>query len=74
MDKLGVILSATTNVTAADWKPIIDAVTSQISVAHVATVLGTVVGAGVGFAFFWWGGRKALRALMAAFKKGKISI
>lgn len=74
MDKMGVILTATPNVTAADWKPILDAVTSQISVANVAAVLGTVVGAGVGFAFFWWGGRKALRALMAAFKKGKISI
>ena len=73
MGKLGVFLTAT-NVTAADWKPILDAVTDQISVANVATVLGTVAGAGVGFAFFWWGGRKALRALMAAFKKGKISI
>ena len=63
-----------TAVTSADWKPILDAVSSQISVANVATVLGTIASAGVGFAFFWWGGRKALRALMAAFKKGKISI
>ena len=62
------------SVTSADWKPILDAVTTQISVANVATVLGTIASAGVGFAFFWWGGRKALRALMAAFKKGKISI
>lgn len=70
----GLILSATTTVTSADWKPILDAVTAQISVSNVAAVLGTIAGAGVGFAFFWWGGRKALRALMAAFKKGKISI
>lgn len=67
-------LSAASNVTSADWKPILDAVTAQISVSNVATVCGTIAGAGVGFAFFWWGGRKALRALMAAFKKGKISI
>lgn len=67
-------LTAGEAVTSADWKPIMDAITSQISVANVATVLGTIAGAGVGFAFFWWGGRKALRALMAAFKKGKISI
>lgn len=67
-------LSASSAVTAADWKPILDAVTAQISVSNVATVLGTIASAGVGFAFFWWGGRKALRALMAAFKKGRISI
>ena len=67
-------LTASSAVTSADWKPIMDAVTAQISVSNVATVLGTIAGAGVGFAFFWWGGRKALRALMAAFKKGKISI
>lgn len=66
-------LTATT-VSSADWKPILDAITTQISVSNVATVLGTIASAGVGFAFFWWGGRKALRALMAAFKKGKISI
>lgn len=70
---MDLVLTATA-VTSADWKPIMDALTSQISVANVATVLGTIVSAGVGFAFFWWGGRKALRALMAAFKKGKISI
>lgn len=69
-----VFLTASTTVTSADWKPILDAVTAQISVSNVATVLGTIASAGVGFAFFWWGGRKALRALMAAFKKGKISI
>ncbi len=69
----GLFLTAT-SVTSADWEPILDAVTGQISVANVATVLGTIAAAGVGFAFFWWGARKALRALMAAFKKGKISI
>ena len=50
------------------------ALTAQITVANVAAVLATLVTAGVGFAFFWWGGRKALAALMAAFKKGRISI
>lgn len=69
-----VILTATNSVSSADWQPIMDAITSQISVSNVATVLGTVAAVGVGFAFFWWGARKAIRALMAAFKKGKISI
>ena len=67
-------LTAGSAVTASDWAPIIEAVTSQISVSTVASVLATLATAGVGFAFFWWGARKALRALMAAFKKGKISI
>ena len=67
-------LTAGTAVTSADWKPIMDAITAQISVANVASVLGTIATAGVGFAFFWWGGRKAVRALMSAFKKGRISI
>lgn len=68
------MLTATGVVSAADWEPIMSALTAQISVANVAAVLATLVTAGVGFAFFWWGGRKALSALMAAFKKGKISI
>lgn len=67
-------LLTATAVTAADWEPIMSALTAQISVANVAAVLATLVTAGVGFAFFWWGGRKALSALMAAFKKGRISI
>lgn len=68
------LLSASSSVTSADWKPILDAITAQISVANVASVLATIATAGVGFAFFWWGGRKAVRGLMAAFKKGRISI
>lgn len=70
----GVFLSAPNVVSSADWKPILDAVNTQISVANVASVCVAIATAGVGFAFFWWGARKALRALMAAFKKGKISI
>lgn len=64
----------TTVVTAADWSSIITALTNQISVSTVVGVLATLVTAGVGLAFMWWGARKAVGSLMSAFKKGRVSI
>ena len=74
---LGVTASATDGVsvvTAQDWSSVMTALTNQISVATVVAVLAVIVGACVGLVFMWWGVRKATRALMTAFKKGKISI
>lgn len=56
------------------WDSVITALTAQISVASVVEVLATVTAACVGLAFMWWGVRKATRALMSAFKKGKVSL
>lgn len=64
----------TTPVTSTDWATVISALTNQISVATVVEVLAVIAGACVGLAFMWWGVRKAVRALMSAFKKGKVSI
>lgn len=61
-------------VTAADWSGVIDALTAQISVSTIVGVLATLAAAGVGLAFMWWGVRKATSSLMAAFKKGKVSL
>lgn len=61
-------------ITSADWSSVITALTNQISVSTVVGVLATVAAACVGLAFMWWGVRKATRALMSAFKKGKVSI
>lgn len=63
-----------TAVTAADWSSVIEAMTAQISVSTVVGVLATLITAGVGLVFMWWGVRKALSSLMAAFRKGKLSI
>lgn len=63
-----------TAVTAADWASVISAMTAQISVATIVGVMATVVAACIGIVFMWWGVRKAVRALMAAFRKGKISV
>lgn len=61
-------------VTAADWQKVITAMTAQISVETIVGVLATLVTAGIGLVFMWWGVRKAARSLMAAFRKGKMSI
>lgn len=59
---------------SADWAPIITAMTGQISVSTVVGVIATAIAAGIGLVFMWWGGRKAVRTLMAAFRKGKVSM
>ena len=66
--------STATAVTASDWESVIPAMTGQVSVATIVGVLATVVAACIGIVFMWWGVRKAVRALMAAFRKGKISV
>lgn len=63
-----------TAVTASDWASVISAMTAQISVATIVGVMATIVAACIGIVFMWWGVRKAVRALMAAFRKGKISV
>lgn len=64
----------TTVVTSADWASIITAITGQISVSTVVSAVATMVGAGIGLVFMWWGVRKAARTLLAAFRKGRVSI
>lgn len=63
-----------TAVTAADWSSVITAMTGQISVETIVGVLASLVTAGIGLVFMWWGVRKAASSLMAAFRKGKMSI
>lgn len=63
-----------TVVTAADWSSIITAITGQISVSTVVAAVATMVAAGIGLVFMWWGVRKAARTLLAAFRKGRVSI
>lgn len=69
-------LSETTStvVTADAWKSVISAMTSQISVNTVAGVLATLVTAGIGLVFLWWGVRKAVGSLMGSFRSGRIRL
>lgn len=63
-----------TAISSADFQSVLTTLQSQISVSTIVEVLVTVVGACVGLAFMWWGVRKVVRALMSAFKKGKVSV
>lgn len=61
-------------VTASDWASVISAMTSQISVSTVVGVLATLVAAGIGLVFLWWGVRKAVGSLMGSFRSGRIRL
>lgn len=66
--------TTTTVVTANDWASVIAAMTSQISVTTVVGVLATLVTAGIGLVFLWWGVRKAVGSLMGSFRSGRIRL
>lgn len=61
-------------VSATDFQSVLTALTAQISVSSVVGVLAATATACVGLVFMWWGVRKVTRALMSAFRKGKISL
>lgn len=61
-------------VTASDWADVISAMTGQISVSTVVGVLATLVTAGIGLVFLWWGVRKAVGSLMGSFRSGRIRL
>lgn len=64
----------TTVVTANDWAAVIAAMTGQISVSTVVATLATLVTAGIGLVFMWWGVRKAVGSLMGSFRSGRIRL
>ena len=65
---------AATAVSSADWASVLSAMTGQISVSTVVAVLASTTGAAIGLVFMWWGVRKLARVLMAAFRRGKLSV
>lgn len=66
--------NAVTAISSADFNSVLQALQAQISVSTIVEVLAVTAGACVGLAFMWWGVRKLVRALMSAFKKGKVSL
>ena len=67
-------MEGTSIITSADFSSILTNLQGQISVATVVEVLAITAGACAGLVFMWWGVRKVTRALMGAFKKGKLSL
>lgn len=62
---------STTAVTATDWATVISDVTAQFSVTAIVAVMSSIIVAGIGFVFLWWGARKAYRAIMSAVRRGR---
>lgn len=73
MHPFGILLteSSSSSVSASDWSKLITDVTSQFSISTIVEVMSTIIVAGIGFVFLWWGARKAYRALMSAVRRGK---
>ena len=74
LDVMPLAEQPSTVVSAKDWASVISAMTSQISVSTVVGVLATLVTAGIGLVFLWWGVRKAVGSLMGSFRSGRIRL
>lgn len=57
-----------------DFASIITAMSGQISVSTIVTVIAAVIGITVVIGFAWWGGRYGVRKLMGALKGGKVTV
>lgn len=68
------VTTGSTLVSYSDFTSVISALTNQLSVSTVVGVLAATAGVVVGLVFMWWGVRKASRAVMSAFRKGKLSV
>lgn len=67
-------MESTGIITSADFQEVISALTNQISVSSVVEVLAAVIVVCVGLVFMWWGVRKVASMLMAAFRRGRLSV
>lgn len=59
---------------SVDLTSFLASLTGSITPAEVLTILGTVIGVGMGFFLMWLGVRKAVRAFTTAVQSGKIKI
>ena len=59
---------------AFDVASLITSLSATVSPGDVLTLIGTCVGAGMGFVLAWFGARKVVRAFTGALKKVKVSV
>ena len=50
----------------------IDAITAQVSVANIVSVLAAAAAIAITFVFMWWGVRKVTRMVMGSARSGSI--
>lgn len=55
-----------------DLDPIVQSLQTSFSVGEIASIIGIIISSGVGFVLLWWGARKLVRAIIGAFKTGKL--
>ncbi len=53
---------------------IFDDLTATVNVSSILSAIGIALGASVLLFFFWWALRKVIKMVMAAFRKGKVSV
>lgn len=53
---------------------VLSSLTSNFNVSTIAEYIGIGIAAAAGLFLFWWGARKVVRMLTAAFKKGRIAL
>lgn len=68
------MLADSTAVTWSDLSSVVTAITGQISVTTIIAIIAGAVGVAIGMVFMWWGVRKAAKVIMAAARRGKLSI
>lgn len=68
----GGIDEASTAVSFTTFKSVIDAITAQVSVANIVSVLAAAAAIAITFVFMWWGVRKVTRMVMGSARSGSI--
>ena len=48
--------------------------TGTVNIGNVLAIIGAAIGASILLVFFWWGLRKVIRSVMAAFRSGKLKV
>lgn len=75
-----VMLSGAISAFAADTEAVSAAeelmskATATLNIGNIVSIIGAGIAAVIGLFLAWWGARKLVRMLMAAFKKGKVSL
>lgn len=55
-----------------DLTAITNALTGSLNAGAITKIIATCLGSSVGLALTWFGARKLISSVMAAFKKGKV--
>lgn len=74
MNLRSLLASAVPTIGVSDFQEVLDVVQNQVSPSTIVAVIGVGLAAAVVFVFLWWGIRKLISILMAAFKRGKLRV